>query len=118
MPDSAPRRRAGAVNIRSTVTSSLGRVVSRLLQRLESLDYRLDHGDEGVWATYAETATVLANLLSALPPETQPLLTTAELAKRLGVSSKTVLRRRQQGSMRPALQHGRLIRWKADQVGR
>jgi hypothetical protein len=44
-----------------------------------------------------------------------PLLTTAEMAERLAISTKTLLKRKKVGLVRPALEHGRLIRWKTDE---
>jgi len=37
---------------------------------------------------------------------------------RLGISSKTLLRQKSAGGIRPALQRGKLIRWRGDEIGR
>jgi predicted site-specific integrase-resolvase len=46
------------------------------------------------------------------------LLTTAQMAERLGIKPKTLLRHKSNGAVRPALQRGKLIRWKGDEVVR
>ncbi len=83
--------------------------------RLAVLQVRIDGGDGRAWPAYLEAARTLAALLPVLSPAQNRLLTTAELAARLGISPKTLRKRRALGLARPALEHGRLLRWRADQ---
>jgi excisionase family DNA binding protein len=89
----------------------------RFLERLEQLESRLDQGDDGLWRAYAEAAAALA----AVARETVPgahgqLLTTAELAAQLRVSTRTLRRRRKAGQLE-AVQLGErgraALRWRA-----
>jgi hypothetical protein len=73
---------------------ALRRAEALLVERLKQLELLLDEGDEVAWSRYCESARTLA----AIAPQTEPgaggrLMTTAELADRLHVSTKTVLRR-------------------------
>lgn len=79
---------------------ALTRAELRLVERLMELEPLLAAGDEAVWSHYCESARTLA----AISPQTEPgaggrLLTTAELADRLDVSSKTILRRAKRGQL-------------------
>jgi hypothetical protein len=71
---------------------------------------QLDAGDEGAWSVYLEVARTLAAILPVLAPGQHRLLTTADLAAQLGVSVETAL-----GILHPALEHGRLFRWRTAQ---
>ncbi len=98
---------------------ALDRAVRRLADRLDQLDRRLEAGDELAWAEYRETARALAEILAQLAPERRgALLTTAEMAERYGISPKTLLRRKARGEVQPAVQRGKLIRWRGDEVAR
>ena len=77
-----------------TVTRPRGPSFWRLLKAAADLEQRLTPGSHG------------------------ELITTAELAQRLSVSPKTVLRRRKTGTLTPALAAGKLIRWKGTEVAR
>lgn len=46
------------------------------------------------------------------------LLTTAQMAERLGIAPKTLLKHKAAGAVKPALQRGKLIRWKGDEAAR
>jgi AraC-like DNA-binding protein len=88
----------------------------RLLDRLEHLARQLDAGEEAAWPDYTETVRALA----ALPEPVAAagaLLSTADMAARLGISPKTLLRRKRAGLAKPAMvlgERGRAaIRWKA-----
>ncbi len=94
--------------------SPLERAARRLADRLALLEERVDAGEEAAWPAYLELLRTLATLLPALSPAQHRLLTTAELAARLGVSPKTLRKRRAMGLARPAFEHGRLLRWRAD----
>jgi hypothetical protein len=52
---------------------------------------------------------VVANLA---PERRGAYLTTAQMAERLNVSPKTLLKHKASGKIRPAVQQGKLIRWK------
>lgn len=70
---------------------ALKRSCPLILQRLVALEQRIQDGDEAAWTPYLEAAT----MLTALLPHVQPgahgqMLTTAEMADRLHVSTKTL----------------------------
>jgi hypothetical protein len=97
--------------------SRLSRAAERLADRLDQLDERLQAADETAWTPYLETVTALTALLPQLTPERRgALLTTAEMAARLQVTPKTLLKRKANREIRPALQRGKLIRWRGDEV--
>lgn len=101
----------------------LEHAAQRLGERLAALEDRLQDDDAAPWAEYREVAKALAVILPNLAPERRGgLLTTAQMAQRLGISSKTLLRRKAKGELRPALQLGRrgraAIRWRGDEMGR
>src|SRR5262245_19693616 len=99
---------------------TLARAEQRLVAELQPLETRLDaSGGDGLWTAYLEAVLVLAQLArhrAQADHESESLMTTAELARRLNVSSKTVLRARKAGVLTPALARGRVIRWAADSV--
>jgi hypothetical protein len=43
-------------------------------------------------------------------------LTTAEMARRMGIAPKTLLKHKALGKVRPAIQRGKLIRWRGDEA--
>lgn len=92
----------------------LERTARVLLARCEVLTAPAEAGDACALAELVMVAGTLAALLPQLEPEARgALLTTRELAERLGVAPKTVLRRRARGQLHPAHESGRLIRWRA-----
>jgi hypothetical protein len=96
---------------------ALDRAGRMLAERLARLEDRVRGGDEAAWGAYAETARTLALLLPTLAPERRgELLTTAEMAARIGITSKTLLRRKARGEIRPAVQAGKLIRWRGSET--
>jgi hypothetical protein len=97
-------------------TTALARAARRLSSRLDELEEKLDFGDEPLWVQYREVAVALATIVAQLRPEaTGRLLSTEEMASRLNIAPKTLLRRKARGQIRPALQRGRLIRWRGDE---
>jgi len=95
----------------------------RLSARLHVLATQLSeqgsetHGD--VWGEYAALAAALATVMARLEPGARgELLTTAQMAERLGIAPKTLLKHKAAGAVKPALQRGRLIRWKGDEAAR
>ena len=96
----------------------LQRSANILMARLVSLEEELE-SNESRWTEYIATVQGLAAIIPCLAPERGgALLTTAEMAVRLGISSKTLLRQKSSGGIRPALQRGKLIRWRGDEIGR
>src|SRR5262249_51847734 len=91
--------------------AALSGVRVRALERLLALEQRLD--DDSAWSGYLEAARTLA-LLTAARAADAPLLTTRELAERLGCDERTVRRHRRAGLLRPAVEAGRLVRWRPD----
>jgi hypothetical protein len=100
-----------------TFGSSLHRASWLLAQRLEALEARIREGEDSVWPEYRETARALAEVLGRSEPAPE-YLTTSQMAGRLGVTSKTLLRRSAKGQIRPAVKMGKLIRWRGDEAGK
>jgi hypothetical protein len=101
----------------------LERAAHRLGNRLAQLEERLQHGDVDAWSAFCDTAQALAAVLPAIAPERRgALLTTAEMADRLGIAPKTLLRRRKRGQVRAAVELGErgraALRWRGDEVAR
>jgi predicted DNA-binding protein (UPF0251 family) len=97
----------------------LERAVARLQARAAALEERVEAGDESAWSAYVEAVEALAAVLPRLDRGADgALLSTAEMAHRLGVAPKTLLRHVARGSVTPALRRGKLIRWKGTEVPR
>ena len=79
------------------------------------LESRLDTDPAG-WSEYY----IAVQALAAIEPRLGQgeLLTTADMAQRLSLSPKTLLKHRKAGAIKPALSRGKLIRWKGDEVVR
>jgi hypothetical protein len=96
--------------------------VERLLvERVEQLVARVEHGDGAAWIELVATASALAAVAAQNRPEARgQLLTTAEFAERCGVRPKTILRKKARGEIRPAVQLGTrgraALRWRGDEV--
>jgi hypothetical protein len=93
----------------------LARAERRLRDRIEDLERRLEAGEDR-WREYGEALQALVAVAAQLAPEQSGrLMSTAELAAKLGVSAKTVLRRRKRGELTPAVQLGErgraALRW-------
>jgi len=95
--------------------SVLERAARRVADRLAALEARLDSGSYAVWREYLQSLHVLATVVPLLGPGQTRLLSSAELAARLGVAPKTVRKWKARGLIRPAVERGRVVRWKADQ---
>lgn len=98
----------------------LERAAQRLGERLAALEARLDDAPES-WAEYREVASALALILPQLAPERRgALLTTAEMAERLGIAPKTLLKRKARGEVRPAVVLGKrgraALRWDGSEM--
>lgn len=88
----------------------LTRTYRRLAERVE----HLLAAEPVAW--FALYAAVQA--LAALAPRLGEgeMLTTAEMAGRLRVSPRTLLKHKKAGAIRPAVQRGKLIRWRGDEA--
>jgi len=90
-----------------------------LVERIAELEERIQGGDEGAWRLYCEAIRALTAVEECLiPGEHGEYLTTAEMAQRLGIAPKTLLRHKAAGTVKPALQRGKLIRWKGNEASR
>jgi len=104
----------------SAVLSRAGRLLE---DRMVQLEQRVRQGDEGAWEAYVTTVNALVAVLAqAAPGARGQLLSTKEMAEKLGIAPKTLLRRKARGQVRPALQLGKrgraAIRWRGDEVAR
>jgi excisionase family DNA binding protein len=83
-----------------------------LVERLDKLEPQIIDGDADTRREYRDTAVALAQLVAAAERRAE-FLTTAELAERLNVSTRTIRRRKKAGTLEPALQLGqRVVRWR------
>jgi hypothetical protein len=90
-----------------------------LSARLSDLEARIRDRDETAWEPYLATLNTLAAVLPHVTPGARgELLTTAQMAARLGLRPKTLLKHKAAGVVKPALQRGKLIRWKGDEGAR
>jgi hypothetical protein len=80
--------------------------------RLVDLEERIATGDENAWPSYLDTLRAAAELDERFRTR-GTLLTTAEMAETLAIKPKSLLRRKSRGQATPALQNGKLIRWRA-----
>jgi hypothetical protein len=97
----------------------LFRARQMLEARLVALEPRIHAGDEGAWDAYVSTLNALVGVLSQVASGSQgELLSTRQMAERLGIAPKTLLRRKAKGDVRPAMQAGKLIRWKGTETVR
>jgi len=99
------------------LAARLARAVALLSARLEALEKRLQDGDEAAWDAYLAALQVLSALLPNLTARRDDrLLTSGEMAARLGISVKTLLRKKANGALRPALELGQrgraALRWR------
>jgi hypothetical protein len=99
----------------------LTRVVRVLELRLADLLRRVEEGQDVAWADLFQTINMMATVAPMVAPGARgELLSTKEMAERLGIAPKTLLKRKSRGQVTPALQLGRrgraAIRWKGDEV--
>jgi hypothetical protein len=102
--------------------SCLRRACMLLEGRVVELEGRLAAGDESAWPAYCDAVVALAAVEARLVPGGHgEFLTTKQMAERLQIAPKTLLKRKARG-LRPALQLGRrgraAIRWKGNEVAR
>ena len=82
-----------------------------LVRRLEALRNRVEAGEE-VWPELCECIRTLVAIAPAVAPDANGmLLTTGQMAERLGMSTKTLLRHKANGKIKPAVARGKLLRW-------
>jgi DNA-binding transcriptional MerR regulator len=93
------------------LTTQLQHAALMLGKRLHELEQQIRQGNESAWAEYAHIAQALASVNSRQEHQAE-FLSTREMAERLGVSPKTLLRRKRRGELVPAIQAGKLIRWR------
>lgn len=91
----------------------LGRGLQLLAVRVTALEDRVRAGDENAWPPYLAALQALAALDR---PARGGSLTTADMADRLGITPKSLLRRVKRGDVVPALRAGKLIRWRGDEA--
>jgi hypothetical protein len=97
-------------------TAVFARCARRLATRVETLEARLRDGDDTAWSEHVEAVKVFMLAVPNLTSERQgAYLTTAQMAARLNLSLKTLLKHKASGKIRPAVQHGKLIRWKGNE---
>ena len=97
----------------------LRRAEGQLVEKLEALQNRVQAGEEGAWQELLQVTATLVAVHQALSPERGgSLLTTAEMAARMGIAPKTLLKHKAAGRIRPATEHGggrgrggKLLRW-------
>jgi hypothetical protein len=98
---------------------ALDRAARLLVDRLAQLEERLQEGREEAWGPFCEAVQTLCIALDHVTPGKRgELLTTAQMAERLALAPKTLLRRAARGEIRPALKRGKLIRWSGSEAAR
>ncbi len=111
-PNGAAVKRISAATDRLRID----RAARLLTDRIDTLEKRVREGDETAWPVYQETLRTLTALLPHLGPDRGTMLTTAEMADRLGVAPKTLLRHKAKGRIKPAVAQGKLLRWKGNEA--
>jgi hypothetical protein len=85
---------------------TLIRAVNRVVEKIDKLEPHLD--DPESWGEYLNLVTILATIASQIRPEvTGELLTTSQMAARMNISAKTLLKRRAKGQAQPAVVMGK-----------
>jgi hypothetical protein len=96
--------------------------VERVLElRLADLLGRVEDGQDAAWAEFLDVVKAMVTLSPLVAPGARgEFLSTKQMAERLGIAPKTLLKRKADGKATPALQLGRrgraAIRWKGDEV--
>jgi hypothetical protein len=96
---------------------ALARVQPALAQRVLELVERVQGGEDAAWAELYQAVPALAACVSApITGQAGGTLTSAELEQQLGVSRRTIRRRRARGELKPvqAGGPGRAHRWAAE----
>ncbi len=99
------------------VQLALRRAQDLLVVRLTELAAKITAGDESVWPAFCEAATALAAIApQALPEGLGGLLTTRQMADRLGLTPRTLRRRAKVEGVEPirfAKRGSAALRWPA-----
>jgi hypothetical protein len=91
---------------------AMAKAAPLLVQRLEQLQERLQAGEEALWPAFCDLLRTLAAVGPAVAPGAAgELLTTEQMADRLGIAPKTLLKHKAAGKIRPAVERGKLLRW-------
>jgi len=80
-----------------------------------------DPADTGAWREYLAALDLLLRLedrLARQASDARAVLTTKEMADRLGISVKTLLARKKRGHVRPAVAHGKAFGWRVEDAFR
>jgi hypothetical protein len=87
-----------------------------LTARCESLARKVREGDEAAWARYVAVLSTIVAVLERLDGQRErgDVLTTKELAQKLGMRPDSLLRCKRRGLVTPAVAHGKFIRWRAE----
>jgi hypothetical protein len=94
----------------------LSRAADILVRRLRTLHAEIEAGRDDAWSRFCEVVSALAAVAAhGVPGRRGELLTTAEMAARLRISPKTLLRHRAEGKVQAAIKSGKLIRWRGDE---
>ena len=103
-------------------TLDLDEVYADLLGRAETLRARLAATEDGAkWREYLDTIDLLLQIEDRLARQEtngRAILTTREMADRLGISVKALLRRKKQGRIRPSVAHGKALGWRVEDAMR
>ena len=87
-----------------------------LARRLEQLTHAVEQGDARALARVERTVVAIESLgRLALPERRGALLTVTEMAERLGIRQKSLLRMVSEGRVRPAERAGRYVRFRGDE---
>ena len=97
----------------------LARARRRLQDRLQALEGRLgaNPADDSAWRDYMAALDVFLRVEERLARQEtngRPILTTREMAERLGISVKTLLARKKRGHIRPSVSHGKALGWRLE----
>ena len=84
-----------------------------LVARVADLEHRVTAGEESAWPPYLDALRTLAALDR---PERGAMLTTREMAERLGLAPKTLLKHAKTGAIRPEVRRGKLVRWRGTEA--
>ena len=106
------------------ISVALRHATTVVLDRLEALQKRVLSGDEDAWSPFLDAARTLATLADVTTPGRHgELLTTKQMAEKLGITTSTLLKRMKRKDDRkvtPALRLGTrgraAIRWRGDEV--
>jgi len=105
-----------------SISVDLHRARMRLQARLVALETRIatELDAEAVWNEYVRALELYLRIeerLAAQAPAA-PLLTTKEMATRLGITTRTLLQRKKRGHIRPSVAHGKALRWRPEDASR